>query len=267
MPETAGYNTLIKISGALVSMVGEATTEAASQLIYQITSEAKRVLDRLATIRVHKKGANDSAEAATTTTTIKMAAHGLVVGDLICNTTRGSAYRLVLTRPDADTITVAAVTSQASGDVIEKYPTEAATLYTLNRLNGSVTYGSATSRVIKISGDYLPMTTAAYASQMTRNDACELLDKTVFGDDHRKRTAGLKAASGALTNFYSADETYTAALEAGEPIVLEDRPISTDEPNRTWALLESSEVAAAVDGLQTQVVSWVSYDEWLRLGV
>lgn len=266
MSEIAGYNTLIKISGAAVAMVGEATTEDVATKVYQITDAAKRVLDRTGTIRVHLQSADKTAAADTTTTTIKMSAHGLVVGDLICNKTRSNAYRLVLTRPDAATITVAAVTGQAFGDTIAVYKTEASTAYSLNRLNGTVTYADALSRVIKISGDYLPMTIAAYANQMTRNDVCELLDKTVFGDTHRKRTAGLKAASGALTNFYSADEVFTAALLAGEPIVLEDRPTSTDEPNRTWALLESNEVAAAVDGLQTQVVSWVSYDEWLRLG-
>lgn len=266
MAELAGYTTQIKVSGAATSMVGEATTEDATTKIYQITAATKQVLDRTATIRVHLQGADDEAEADTTTTTIKMTAHGLVVGDLICNETRSNAYRLVLTQPDANTITVAAVTDQAVGDTIAIYKTEAATAYTLNRLNGTVTYADALSRVIKISGDYLPMTIAAYANQMSRSDACDMLDNTKFGDTYRKRTAGLKSASGTLTQFHTTDTTFEDALAAGEPVVIEDRDTSVSEPNRYWALLESDEVAAAIDSLQTETVSWVSYDSWIKLG-
>lgn len=267
MAEVSGNLTQIKVSGTAVPMVGEATTEDATHKIYQITSATKQVLDRTATIRAHLQGASDTAEAGTSTTTIKMATHGLVVGDLICNTTRSNAYRLVLTQADANTITVEAVTNQVSGDTIVKYPTEDPADYVLNRLNGTVTYDTATSRTIKISGSYLPLSVAAYAYQMGRNDSCELIDITKFGDGSRKRMAGLKSASGTLTNFYSEGETYNAALVAGDPVVIEDRTESTDEPNRTWALLESDEVASAIDGVTNQIVTWISHDEWIRLGV
>lgn len=61
----------------------------------------------------------DSAEATTTTTKIKMTAHGLVNGDYIINTSRSNAVRVV-TYVDADNITVSAVTGQVAGDVISK---------------------------------------------------------------------------------------------------------------------------------------------------
>lgn len=60
---------------------------------------------------------SDTAEAGTSTTTIVMTGHGLSVGQLIYNSTR-SAYRFVLRVDDANTITVEAVASQASGDTI-----------------------------------------------------------------------------------------------------------------------------------------------------
>lgn len=268
MSEVAGCTTQIKISGAATAMVGEATTENVATTEYQITAAAKQVLDRTGTIRVQKKTTNITAEAGTNTTVLHCDSHGLVVGDLICNTTRANAYRLVLTRTSADEVILAsAITGQDAGDTIERYLTEASTAYTLNRLNGKVTYASATSRVIKISGDYLPMSVAAYANQMSRSDACDMLDTTVFGDTYKSRMAGLKSASGTLTNFYSADEVFGAALTAGVPIVIEDRTVSTNEPNRYWALLESDEVSAAVEGVQSQAVSWVSYDSWIKLGI
>jgi Neuraminidase (sialidase) len=266
MAEAAGYLTQIKVSGVATSMVGEATTEDVATKVYQITAAAKQVLDRTATIRVHLQGADGTAEADTTTTTIKMTAHGLVVGDLICNETRSNAYRLVVTRPDVNTITVAAVTDQAVGDTIATYKTEASTAYSLNRLNGTVTYADALSRVIKISGDYLPMTIAAYANSMSRSEACDMLDVTKFGDTYKKRMAGLKSASGTLTQFHTTDTTFTDALTAGAPVVIEDRDAAASEPNRFWAMLESDEVAAAVEGLINEIVSWVSYDAWIKLG-
>jgi hypothetical protein len=82
MAEVAGRNTVLKISGDAVAMVGEATTEDATTKIYQITDTDKQVLDRTATIRVHVQGADDTAEDGTTETNIEMTAHGLVAGDL-----------------------------------------------------------------------------------------------------------------------------------------------------------------------------------------
>ena len=265
MAELSGKDYSIKISGAAVYLTGETTTSVAGDLVYQITDTVRRILDRTGSIWVHKKGTNDTAEAGTTTTNIKMTAHGLVNGDLIINTTHAGVR--TVTRVDADNVTVIAVTGQTTSDTIEIYKTEPATAYTLNRLNGKVTYLTNVSRVIKISGSYLPMTTAAYANSSSTNKTAEVLDVTTFGLTHKKRIAGLKSASGTLSQFDVADTTYSAALTAGVPIVIESRTVSTEEPDRFWALLESDEVKAAVDGVQDETVSWVSYDAWINLGV
>ncbi len=266
MAELSGASCVIKISGAGVAMVGEATT-ATADLTYQITSTTKQVLDKTGTIRVQKFSANGTAEAGTNTTNIKITTHGLQVGDLICNTSRSNAYRLVTVRVDADNVTVASVASQTTGDTIARYPTEATTAYSLNRLNGKVTYASAVSRVIKISGDYLPMTTAAYAHSMSRSKAIDLLDKTQFGDTYKSKMTGLKYASGTLSQFNLADTTYSDALIAGVPVVIEDRDAAASEPNRFWALLEKDDVSAAINGVQDEIVGWTATDAWIELGI
>lgn len=267
MAEVSGKDCVIKISGAAVAFVGEATTNKGSDnKTYQITDTAKQVLDRLETIHVLVKGTNDTAESGTTTTNLKMTAHGLQTGDVIINTTRSNAKREV-TRVDADNVTVTAVTGQTTGDTIEKYIEPAAGSYTLNRLNGTATFGTATSRTVLMSGKYLPMTIAAYANKMSRADAADLLETSVFLSDYKKRIVGLKSASGTLAQFDITDTTYTTALTAGEPVVIEDRTGAAAEPNRTWAILESDQVEAAVDGVQLETVSWISYDQFLRLGV
>jgi hypothetical protein len=265
LAELAGKTCVIKVSGAATTFVGEATTASANKY-YQITDTAKQVLDRTATIRVHKYSADDAAEASTTTTNIKMTGHGLVAGDLIINTTRANAARLVTVKVDNDNVTVAAVTGQTEGDTIVKYPTEAASGYTLNRLNGKVTYAAALSRTIKVSGSYLPMSTAAYANDMSRKKECDLFEITDFGDTNKKRMAGLLSASGTVTQLDLTDTTYADALTAGVPVVLEDRDAAASEPNRTWVLFDSDEIKAAVNDLQNEPVSWVSYDSWLTLG-
>ncbi len=73
-------------------------------------------------------GVNDAAESGTTTTNIKMTAHGLSNGDYIINSTRSNAVRSV-TKVDADNITVSTVTGQTTADVIKKYPRDKSTVW------------------------------------------------------------------------------------------------------------------------------------------
>jgi hypothetical protein len=260
MAELAGKEVVIKISGSALSFVGEATSSTDNKN-YQITAAAKQVLDKDATISVHKFDSDDEAEAGTTTTNITMTAHGLVTGDLIVNETRSNAARIV-TYVNADNVTVTAVTSQTSTDVIAKYPTELSTAYTLDRLNGKATYSSALARTILISGEYLPMATAAYANSMSRTQDCELHETPRFGQTHMNRVAGLKSAAGTLTQIDVTDTTYIDALIAGEPVVIENAPSSSTTPERYWAIIEASELSAAINGVQEEVVTWTSTDEW-----
>lgn len=65
----------------------------------------------------------DAAESGTTTTNIKMTAHGLVTGDIIYNSTRG--VQRTVTRVDADNVTVEAVTGQTTADAIRKFQASA----------------------------------------------------------------------------------------------------------------------------------------------
>lgn len=61
-----------------------------------------------------------TAESGTTTTNVKITAHGLVTGDMIFNVTRNAKRRV--TRVDADNVTVDTVSAQTTGDTIVYYP-------------------------------------------------------------------------------------------------------------------------------------------------
>jgi hypothetical protein len=140
--------------------------------------------------------------------------------------------------------------------------------YTVNYLNGKITFTTvdAGRGPITVTGKYLPMTTAAYAHSMTKNTGADIHDVTPFQSTHKKRKAGLLFQSGTLSQFNVIDATYAAALQAGNPIVIEDRDTATSEPNRVWALLDSVQIAGAIAGVQDMPVSWISHDAWLKLG-
>lgn len=56
MAELAGKSVLLKISGAPVTMTGEATTSAGDNKTYQITNAAKQVVDFASTLTVLESG-------------------------------------------------------------------------------------------------------------------------------------------------------------------------------------------------------------------
>lgn len=62
----------------------------------------------------------DIAESGTTTTNIKMTAHGIETGDYIMNLNRGNAIRQIV-KVDNNNVTLAGITGQTTGDLILKY--------------------------------------------------------------------------------------------------------------------------------------------------
>ena len=138
--------------------------------------------------------------------------------------------------------------------------------YTVNKLNGTITFGSIdATRVITVTSKYLPMSTATYAHNFSYNRGVNLMDVTPFLATHYKRLAGTKFASGTLSQFDLTSTYFADALTAGNPIVIEFRDTADSEPIRCWALLESAEMQAAIDNPQDEIVSFISTDELLDL--
>lgn len=138
--------------------------------------------------------------------------------------------------------------------------------YVINYLNGTITFQSADTRDVTVTGEYLPMTAIGSAREASHSEECALLDASVFGVEYVKRTQGLKSASGTITEIDITDTTFLDALREGKPVILEDRADESGEPNRWKILLEEIEESADVTDLQTRTISWSSTDEWIRLG-
>jgi len=137
----------------------------------------------------------------------------------------------------------------------------------VNKLTGVFTFsgdGYEDTEEIRVkTGNYLPMSTATYAHEFSYSRGVELPEVTPFGATHKNRLAGLKFASGTLSQWDATSEYYTDALVAGDPVVIEFLYETGADPVRVWALLESVEMAAAIADPQNQVVSFISTDELL----
>lgn len=137
----------------------------------------------------------------------------------------------------------------------------------VNKLSGEFTFDEdhdGEDIRVKV-GNYLNMSTAAYAHSYSYNRGADLFDVSAFLATHKKRIAGQKFASGTLSQWDVMDSYYRDALTDGEPVVLEFRGETAGDPQRVWALVESEEMAAAIDSPQGKTVSFISTDELLNI--
>lgn len=128
--------------------------------------------------------------------------------------------------------------------------------YTLNRLTGTVTFGSATSRTITIDADYLPMATAAEAHEYGYTMTSANHEVPRFGDNYQRRICGVRDINGSLS-LWHANSDYIDMLDGETVVVLEFYSDSSGAFDlRCWALLNSDEVKSAVSGPNTESASF-----------
>jgi|GEM_PF-1237581 len=148
------------------------------------------------------------------------------------------------------------VTRSPDGTTFTAVP---ATEYTVNRLAGTVTFAAAQAAgvQIRVSTSYLPLATAAEAKEFSYTFTGNNLDASTLGSAFVLRQQGQRDITGSLSMWTTADRTFEDALTADQPVVLEfynDSGASADF--RVWALVNSDEISAAVDGLAETAVEW-----------
>jgi hypothetical protein len=137
--------------------------------------------------------------------------------------------------------------------------------YKLSRLDGSVVFDAAQAAgtLIRVSGDYLPMSTAAECYEWSSNITGGTIDVTKFQAEWSEKIQGLKSAEGSLSRWWDIDTYFTDALISGNPIVIELYAQDDLEPDKIWAILTSDEMSAAVDGAVEDAVSFESTEKLL----
>lgn len=135
---------------------------------------------------------------------------------------------------------------------------QASTLYTVNRLTGTITFLAdiGGGHTITVSGTYLPVSTAAQAKDYTHEMSAQNLDVSKFGDTYINRIQGLKDVAGTLSDW-KVDNYFHDALLAGNPIVLEfwlDSGTSYDI--RVWSLLSKAQIKTLLKGALEEAISF-----------
>lgn len=194
MAKLTGRKALVKVSGAALTLTGEATSDSGAHFVYQITNAAKRVLDPTAAITIKEDG------------------------------------------------------------------TTTAAAYTLNRLNGTVTFTIARGALVAVTvtGFYLPQSTAISCTEWTLTVDGTNADVSEFGDSWVERLSISKDASGSVKSWRdSVDTTWETALIAGAPVMLALYTLSTGAPDfLVWAKLNKQQVQAALKSAQAQSIDW-----------
>lgn len=124
--------------------------------------------------------------------------------------------------------------------------------FTLNRLTGTVTFGSANpARVITVDYSYLPVAVLAEAKEFSLSVSAANEADNAFGDSWVTRVQTLKDVSGSLGRWKIVDETLYNNLVNATVGLIEFYSDGADTfPRwRAWTLLSSWDMSAGVTGL------------------
>lgn len=109
--------------------------------------------------------------------------------------------------------------------------------FTVNRIAGKIIFETSdNTRVITVSGDYLPISELAEGHDFSFECAATNGDETVFGDTDVMRTQLMRDCSGSVGRFASVDTYLFDAFDAGVPVVFE-MTVNGTPRFRAWALL------------------------------
>lgn len=135
--------------------------------------------------------------------------------------------------------------------VVEDGGTPTVESYTINRLKGTVTFGTATVRTITVTGKYLTVATVADAHEYTYTISADNSDVTTFGDNYIERQQTLKDLSLSISRYTTASQAFENSLKNYPLFVVEVYSNSaTNWDFRAWANIASVENSGAVDGIQ-----------------
>jgi hypothetical protein len=128
--------------------------------------------------------------------------------------------------------------------------------YTLNRLTGTVTFGSAVVRTITIDGTYLPMTTVAEGKEFSLQIGITNSEDSAFLDADVTRLQNEADCKGSVGQWKNSSQNFKTALDAGTPVVLEFVRATSTVFARCWALFQSNGIQAEKKGLIEETIAF-----------
>ncbi len=180
---------------------------------------------------------------------VKISGSALTLTDAATSTTDDITFQITdaarrVLDPKAD-ITVE-VDPEADGTFVVADPST----YTLNRLNGSVTFDTAqTGANVIISGYYLPLLDVAEAYEFTYSLEGNNEAANRFQSEWQRREQTLKDITAELAAWHDVNvDVFYDALNTGNLMVLEFY-VNDVLDLRAWCISASDEIASAADGL------------------
>lgn len=136
--------------------------------------------------------------------------------------------------------------------------------YSANYLFGKVTFNSAPSGDVTVSGEYIPVSSAqriAYCNDHTLAIEANLLDDTGYKEaqdngGNRTRDYGIQDSNVSLSRFQDGDKSlFKEALDNREAVLVEIQPGGLGLKFRGWYKIESDTLSGSVDDLESDDIS------------
>ena len=127
--------------------------------------------------------------------------------------------------------------------------------FKVNRLTGTITFESAVSRTITVSGSSVTPVTVAQGKSFTFNGVREVLDNTIFQNESRTFQSGLLTGTAEIGRFY-VDTFFFDQLLNGEIKILEFYADDSLDPIRAFGLVTSETIEDPVAGLVEESISF-----------
>lgn len=127
--------------------------------------------------------------------------------------------------------------------------------YSIDYLNGTITFDSSASRTITIDAAYVTLATVATATAFNFSGTADALDNTAFLDTIRSFQSGLRSGTATLTRFFVVDDIFIDTILDGSIKVIEYYVDDTQKIS-FYGLLTSDSIDSPVEGLITESLSY-----------
>ena len=125
--------------------------------------------------------------------------------------------------------------------------------YTIDYLNGTITFAETDTRTITVTGAYMTPTTVATAMSYTASVTNEVQENTAFTSAFRTYQGGLTTGTASLERYHVSDDLFIDEVLAGNYLIIE---LFVDDTNKAsfYGLINSDSINAEVSALITESI-------------
>ena len=139
---------------------------------------------------------------------------------------------------------------------VEDSATPTTESFTISRLTGTITFETAVSRTITVTGAFVVPTLVATAKSYSFAGTTDVFDNTPFLNSARTFQAGLLSGTAEISRFYVTDSLFYDEWEAGNYMIVEFYVDLVSDPIRFFGLISSDTIDSPVEGLIMEAISF-----------